>query len=166
MTGARPEAVLELTRRQIDFDRRIIRLNPEGRTQVKTKYRPDIPLVSPLIPHLAKIGPHWVFPGRGGENRKTITKGFRQARQEAGLDDQVTAYTLRHTVASELAIRGVPQEQISRLLGHRVGHVTTERYTKVSPNHLREVVRALEDFAVDLGLCLPARSQIDLTQRA
>lgn len=176
MTGARPEAVLELTRRQINFERQFIQLNPPGRDQVKTKFRPDVPLVRPLVPYLkppAQIskqlghnggpefaghdaGPHWVFPGQHGENRKTIAKAIRQAREAAGLDDQVTAYTLRHTVASELAMRGVPQEQISRLLGHRVGHRTTERYTKVSPNHLAEVVRALEAFAVDLGLCLAA----------
>lgn len=166
MTAARPEAVLELTRRQIDFDHGIIRLNPPGREQVKTKFRPDVPLAKPLVPYLVNSGPHWVFPGQAGENRKTVAKAFRQAREDAGLDDQVTAYTLRHTVATQLARRGVPQEQISRLLGHRVGHRTTERYTKVSPDHLAEVVGALEAFAVDLGLCLPAPSQVDTTSRA
>lgn len=50
-TAARPQAILDLTREQVDFRRNLIDLNPPGRLQTK-KRRPILPLPSTLIPWL------------------------------------------------------------------------------------------------------------------
>ena len=50
-TLARPDAVLDLSPAQVDFKRRLIKLNPDGRKQTK-KYRPVVPISETLLPHL------------------------------------------------------------------------------------------------------------------
>ena len=47
-TGARPEAVLELHSRQINFEDGLVHLNPPGREQVAKKYRPVVRLPDAL----------------------------------------------------------------------------------------------------------------------
>jgi integrase len=54
-------------------------------------------------------------------------------RSMAMLD--VTAYTIRHTVAAELRKRGVAVWEVAGFLGHSSGYKTTERYAKFGPDH-------------------------------
>ncbi len=146
-TGARPEAILQLDRQQLDFDLGIVRLNPPGRVQNK-KRRPSLPLVGALH----------VFRDRGAGplvayNEKplaSIKTAFRQARKTAGLGDDVTPYTVRHTVATEMRKRSVPVWEIAAWLGHTTGYTTTERYAKISPEALSGAIRAINSFFIDL----------------
>lgn len=128
-TGARPEALLELRHDQLDFHRLLIKLNPDGRPQNK-KRRPTIPMLKLLVPMLTGLpnGPLVAFNGKAF---KSIKKSFRVARIEAGLDSSVTPYTIRHTVASEKRMRGVPMGEVATWLGHSTGYRTTERYQKI-----------------------------------
>jgi len=66
----------------------------------------------------------------------------------------VSAYTIRHTVATELRGRGVQPWELSGFLGHSTGYRTTEMYAKNRPEHLRGVVRAVEAYWSDLGALL------------
>ncbi len=50
-TGARPNAILALTRFQIDFERRLINLQPPGRDETK-KRNPVLPITDALLPAL------------------------------------------------------------------------------------------------------------------
>jgi len=50
-TGARPRAILELTRDRIDFANRLIEFNPHGRAQTK-KRRARVPIATSLLPVL------------------------------------------------------------------------------------------------------------------
>ncbi len=52
-------------------------------------------------------------------------------------------HDLRHDTASTLTMAGVPQRTVMALLGHRDPRMTL-RYQHLSPEHLRDAVRALE----------------------
>ncbi|MEM9357946.1 MAG: tyrosine-type recombinase/integrase [Pseudomonadota bacterium] len=64
------------------------------------------------------------------------------ASAEAGLP-KVTLHVLRHTFASQLAMKGVSVAVIQKLLGH-TDIKTTMRYAHLSQNSLIEAVRKLE----------------------
>ena len=148
-TGARPEALLELTRFQCDLDSGSINLNPPGRVQTK-KRRPVLPMAGWLRTFIeAADGPVVAYRGKPV---KKIASGFRTLRGAAGFGPDVTAYTIRHTVATELMRRGVPELEIAAILGHRMPNVrTTGRYLHVAPNYLGNARKALESLAKDIG---------------
>jgi integrase len=50
-TGARPNAILALTRFQVDIERRLINLQPPGRDETK-KRNPVLPITDALMPYL------------------------------------------------------------------------------------------------------------------
>ena len=103
-TAGRPEAVLELTRFQCDLDRGTINLNPPGRPQTR-KRRPILPMADFLRPWIeaAPAGPLVAYRGRPV---KYLAHAFQNLRDDAGFGRDVTAYTIRHTVATELRARG------------------------------------------------------------
>jgi integrase len=77
---------------------------------------------------------------------------IREARQRSTAILEITAYTIRHTVAAEMRKRGVPVWEVAGFLGHSLGYKTTERYAKFGPDHRAEAVRALDSYFADLGL--------------
>ena len=77
----------------------------------------------------------------------------------------VTAYTIRHTVAAELRKRGVAVWEVAGFLGHSSGYKTTERYAKFGPDHLSEAVRAIDDFFEELRMCCGGLPQLPETTR-
>jgi integrase/recombinase XerD len=58
-----------------------------------------------------------------------------------GLADKVSPHVLRHSCATHMLGRGADVRVVQELLGH-ASVATTQRYTKVSPEHLR---RAYEE---------------------
>jgi integrase len=162
-TASRPVALLELTRFQCHIERGVIDLNPPGRKQTK-KRRPKIPMAAWLVPFIESADGH-VVSWRGRPVTK-IAGAFQTMRDSAGFGFDVPAYTVRHTVATELAGRGVPYEQISALLGQRMPNMrTTERYIHVMPEHLSSARKALNDLANDIGR-LAGRPRLPTNLRA
>ena len=146
-TGARPDAVLDLTWEQVDFDNALIELNPPGRAQT-TKRRPVVRLPEFMaemygVAHFQGLrGPVVAY---SSQRVKSIRSAWRIARAKAGLDDQVQPYSLRHTVARWLRKEGVPAWQVAAQLGHSVSaHSMTERYASYSPDYLEGCVSSLD----------------------
>jgi integrase len=154
-TIARPKAILEATTFLVNFDAWLIRLNPPGRRQNK-KRRPTLPIAPTLMSYLRSLPPGPIVQYRG-RPLGGIKSTFDHLAQRASLTE-VSAYTIRHTMAAELRRRGVPVWEVAGFLGHTSGYKTTERYAKFGADHLSEAVRAIESYFADLralGVALP-----------
>ena len=78
--------------------------------------------------------------------RVMVFKIIRQAVLRAGIDKQVSPHTFRHSFATHLLEGGASIRQVQEMLGHE-NIVTTEIYTHLNNDHLRETVER----------CLPLR---------
>ena len=148
-TAARPGAVLDLTRFQCDVERRLIDLNPPGRAQTK-KRRPVVPMTDFLAAAITEAQDGPLVSWRGRAVRK-INKTWRTVREAAGLDADVVPYAVRHTVATELRARGVPELEIMGVLGHEMSKSVTGRYAKYRPDYQGQAKAALDEIAREIG---------------
>ena len=71
--------------------------------------------------------------------RVMVFKIIRQAVLRAGIDKQVSPHTFRHSFATHLLEGGASIRQVQEMLGHE-NIVTTEIYTHLNNDHLRETV--------------------------
>ena len=97
---------------------------------------------------------------RRARRRDKAWAAVQDGKERSAAMLQVTAYTIRHTVAAELRRRGVAVWEVAGFLGHTSGYKTTERYAKFGPDHLGEAVRALDTFFEDLSDVLGGLPQI------
>jgi integrase len=143
-TGARRQAILDLTWTQIDLVAGTIDLNPPGRAQTK-KRRPIIRITRSLRSALrraqARASSAFVI-AYNGLPVKDVKTGFNSAAERAGIPD-CSSNTLRHTAGTWMAQRGVPLWQIAGWLGHSDAR-TSELYAHHSPEHLAEALSAME----------------------
>lgn len=145
-TACRPDAALDLQHDQIDRDAGLIALNPTGRAQTK-KHRPVVKLPGFLRDAVKADATGYVVNFRGSQVA-SIKTAWRRSRERAGLDKSVNPYSLRHTLARYLRSEGVPMDQVSQQLGHRVEGVsaTTATYAPYSPEYQHEALAAIERF--------------------
>lgn len=69
-----------------------------------------------------------------------IANVIARLREDAGIERHVTPHMLRHTVATLLLRNGVDIRIVQEFLGH-ASIATTQRYTHVTKEHLRGVLR-------------------------
>lgn len=163
-TGARPEAITDLTWDQLDFDSRLIYLNPMGRRQNK-KRRPTVKMPESLARFIEEnkvlefhstrrnvSNIQHVITFRGKRVRR-LDLSWAKALKAAGLED-VTLYSPRTTAARWMSMQGVPLEQIAEQLGHKMkGYAVTYRYVGHQPDYMRDACAALGKL---LSICLGA----------
>ena len=149
-TCCRGDAALDLQPFQVDFETRTVRLNPAGRRQTK-KRRPTVMLTRTLEAHLKPL-PGPFYAGWKGQRTKSIKTTWRKVRAAAKLPAWFAPKVLRHTVASELRRRGVPEWDVKGLMGHTGGGVT-EGYAKFDG---AKVAKALDAWMADLARDVPA----------
>lgn len=76
---------------------------------------------------------------RGNQLTATaIRKVFKEALALAGLDASLSPHAMRHSFASDLLVGGADLRSVQELLGHS-SLSTTQIYTHVSPDHLKQV---------------------------
>lgn len=157
-TGARPEAITDLTWDRVEFDTGIVRLNPDGRVQTK-KHRPVVRIGPATLDYLSGIkrqGEHVIMFRNRHVHR--LDTGWDKAVAAAGLDRRVTLYSLRHTVARHLRANGVDLEQIANMLGHRkLGFDITMRYAPHDPSYLKRAVDVLDHLVFLCRVALQER---------
>jgi integrase len=150
-TLARPEALLELQPFQLDFERRLLALNPAGRVQTR-KHRPTLPITDTLLPWLqARAAQRYVVQWYEGQPQPidSIKTTWRKVRDRAKLSADVVPYTIRHTMATELRRRGVDEWEVKGWLGHR-GRGETDRYAKFAPDYLAAGATAIDAYMNEL----------------
>jgi integrase/recombinase XerD len=135
-TGMRVSEVVAVEIRNIDSDRKVIRI--EHGKGAKDRY---VMLSEQL---LGILRAYWMlarpkrflFPGRDGDMPIDVTvlhAACRSARIAAGIDKSVSVHTLRHSFATHLLEQGTDIRIIQVLLGHN-NLSTTARYTRVATN--------------------------------
>ncbi len=172
-TACRPEAALDLGPDQIDVETRLVHLNPEGRAQEATKYRPSIRLTENLmgwaevIPtriqdkksepeqvSLAKYKP-WKLRPRyvPYRNVDSLQSVFNRTRVRETINfPKLVPYSIRHKMTTILRTRQVPEDQIAVLLGHRRPEFrTTLMYGEYDPSYLQGAANAIDEYLWDLN---------------
>lgn len=143
-TGARPSTIQELRWSQIDWDTRVLDLNPHGRAQT-IKRRPVVPLNDMAMKALREAHriatTPWVIE-YGGKQVASVKKAIQRASQRSGVP--AWPYIFRHSSAVQMAASGVSMERISQFLGHTSSRVTERVYARFAPDHLRDAAAALE----------------------
>ncbi len=149
-SGCRLGELITLRWSDIDFADKSIYL-----AHTKNDDPRKIPLARPALEELRKfrgIGEALVFPGKRRTRRPFVgfRKHWNEARKVADVAD-VRFHDNRHTVASNLAMKGYSLFQIGEILGHRSVQ-TTKRYAHLSTDHKREIITdTFDDVGVKEG---------------
>lgn len=149
-TGARVSEVTGLDVDDVDLRGRVVRLLGKGGKERHV----------PLGGAAAQAVGDWLAAGRsvlaasGGAGAALLLnqRGRRLGRQSAwavvaeageraGLGERLGPHTLRHSYATHLVAGGADVRVVQELLGH-ASVTTTQIYTRVTPDHLREVFQA------------------------
>ena len=144
-TMCRPAAACDLTGAQLDFENRLIELNPHGRMQTK-KIRPIVKMPETLATVL-EGAPNGHLITYKGKPVKCVRTAWRNLRAKCGLDDAVQPYSLRHTMARWLRKSGVSAWETAAQLGHKSReHRTTEIYAPFAPDYLTGASEAIDAY--------------------
>jgi len=149
-TGARPNALLAATRFQVDRERRLLDLHPRGRQETR-KRNPVLPITDHLWPWLKDATGNHLVEYRG-KPVACIKSAWRRARHRAGLPQTFVPYSIRHTLASELRRRGVPEWEAAGWLGHATSYRTTEIYARFRPDYLMTARVCVDAWMKEIGL--------------
>jgi integrase len=143
-TGARSNALLDLTWDRVDFGRGLIRMNADGRVQT-SKYRATVPMNRMIREALetAKAGALSSFViEHGREKVASVRKGVEAACKRSGV--YATPHMLRHSAAVWMAEARVPMTQIAQYLGHTDSRITERVYARFAPEFLAGAAEATE----------------------
>jgi site-specific recombinase XerD len=78
-----------------------------------------------------------------------LCRSWKHARKLAGIPD-VRLHDLRHSVASDAIMNGVPLEVVGKMLGHK-NYRTTQRYAHIADYVLRDAVNLTSKTIVRAG---------------
>lgn len=142
LTGARCNEILTLKWADVDFERKLIRLQ-ESKTGQKTIY-----LSAPALQLLAEMprikdNPYVICGKKEGSHLVNIKDPWGQIRKMAQLDD-VRIHDLRHNYASTAVVSGHHLKVIGSLLGH-ADTKTTERYAHLANDPLQTASEAISN---------------------
>ncbi len=135
-TGARRNAIQELTWSQVDWEIGVIHYLAEGAVQSK-KRRASVPISSALRPVLERLyadrRDDYVI-GAGGR----INEALKAVGERAGVAG-VTPHVFRHTAATQMVRNGVPLWVVAKILGNTVEQVE-KVYAKFTPELHKDAV--------------------------
>jgi len=150
--GLRVSEVVALKLRDVDSDRRVIRIE-NGKGGKERYVMLSAPLLGILRSYWRLARPSlYLFPGRT-ENKPieqtVLHAACRSAAAAAGLDKRVSVHVLRHSFATHLLENGADIRVIQVLLGHE-NLSTTARYTRVSTGLIAATASPLDRLSLDV----------------
>ena len=144
--GLRASEAVDLTLERLSLAEGVVRVMGKGSRErivplgqvAKDKLRAYLESARPTLARKGRPVNN-VFLGRGGKklSRKGLWKNFKKLALAAGLQGKV--HTLRHSFATHMLEGGADLRSVQELLGHEQAS-TTQIYTQVSQNQLRETV--------------------------
>ena len=149
-TGARANAILNIKKRDIDFDNKSVLLSDDKGHTTYTGFLTDevINFIAPFF-HKLELSDNIITqkksPLKIGTLRYRLQRGFDALNEDIDSRDRknkVVIHTLRHTFASHLAINGASINKIKKLLNHK-DIKQTMRYAKLSPESGRAEIGRL-----------------------
>lgn len=148
-TGSRPQALMDARRDQFDREAKLIDLNPKGRVQNAKKWRPIIPMTNAVYTACREWKDGAIFMVQTDHRKQLghVKYVWNRLHTRAGLPKDVTMYTIRHTVATELRKAGVAEWDVSGYMGHKApGSATTARYAHWRPDFMRAAADAMDAY--------------------
>lgn len=135
-TGARKQAILDLTWDRVDFDLGAIQYNVPGRK--KTNKRRANPPISPALRPVLERAFAERRNDRVIESSGGIPAALARIGKRAGVKG-LTPHVCRHTAATHMARRGVPMWKIGGVLGNSAT-IVEKVYAKHTPDGLRDAI--------------------------
>ena len=154
--GLRASEAIDLTVADIDLESGVLRARGKGsKERLVPIGRQAVSAVTAYLqrgrPHLVGLRdePHLFVNHRGsGLTRQGLYKIVQRHARTAGLDGKMSPHTLRHTFATHLLAGGCDLRSVQEMLGH-ADVATTQIYTHVSPDKLKDVYFAAHPRATD-----------------
>jgi len=147
-SGLRISEVVKLKVKDLDFANQILYVR-QGKGN---KDRQTI-LSAILLDVLQKYTNHhatndYVFTSNRGSylSQRAVQKVFSKALKQAKIKKDATCHSLRHSFATHLLENGTNIRYIQELLGHKRLE-TTQIYTKVASNKLKDISSPLDKFS-------------------
>ncbi len=149
-SGLRASEVLALRLQDIDLEVGFVRVQGKGdKERVVPLGRKAMDAIRAYNergrPHLGKAGtlkaPELFLNARGRRlSRQALHQAVKRYCHEAGLPEDVSTHTLRHSFATHLLEGGADLRAVQEMLGH-ADLSTTQIYTHVSSAHLQRIYR-------------------------
>lgn len=131
-TGARKQAILDLTWARVNKEARLLTLLPDGKTQTRKK-RPTVRFPDSLLPILDRLKiestSDLVVPAGNGKLGAALDRIAAKAEVE-----NFYPHVTRHTVATKLVRAGIPLFDVSKYLGTTV-EMIEKVYGHWAPDH-------------------------------
>ena len=148
-TGARVSEAVGLALDDLDLDEElpVIRLFGKGRKErivplgsyAKAAIEAYIVRSRPVLAQRGQGSPSLFLNSRGRAlSRQSAWEIIQRVAGRAGIDEDISPHTLRHSFATHLLEGGASIRDVQELLGH-ASVQTTQIYTRVTPTTLKEV---------------------------
>jgi integrase len=145
-TGARPQAVLQLTWDRIKDGVANFRVPGRRRVKKRRAIAPLSPLVACYLEDRRSIGPVIQYRGRALKGHKMT---FQRIAERAKVP--ATAYCLKKSIATWLRQKNVPEWEVGALLAHRVGNAQTEKYAHHRPDYMLATKAAVDALLIEIA---------------
>lgn len=143
LTGARRGEIARLRNRHLELKKaRAVLDRKEHKTGRKTS-KPriiELPTAAQEIIERQPAGEpeDFVFRPSYGEGPLSLNKPWRMIRAEAGVGDEIVLHTMRHSLASLMAMTGHQAPDIAAILGHR-DIKTSQKYIHLAEQHKKKL---------------------------
>jgi len=148
-SGLRISEIVKLKVRDLDFDNNVLWVRLGKGKKDRQSLLPEVlvDILKKWVMH--KKGDDFVFGSMrgGGLTERSIQKMFAKNLKLARIKRQATCHSLRHSFATHLLESGTDIRYIQELLGHKRIE-TTQVYTKVTSNNLKNIKSPLDSIVV------------------